>query len=108
VPELGRCPDIRGKAAASRSPTSFSLTGPGEAPDWQVIEIQMLGRRAYPLHSIANLFTFDLTIRLRDDILTPRGPVDRRLARCAGHWPMRPWPFAAEIWGRCSPSHSAF
>jgi hypothetical protein len=32
-------------------------------------------------------------------ILTPRGPVDRRLARCAGQWPMRPWPFAAEIWG---------
>ena len=58
----------------------------------------MLGRRAYPLHSIANLFTFDLTIRLRDDILTPRGPVDRRLARCAGQWPMRPSPAAAEIW----------
>jgi hypothetical protein len=40
----------------------------------------------------AALFTFDLTTRLRYDILTPRGPVDRRLARCAGQWPMRPWP----------------
>jgi MMPL family len=47
----------------------------------------------------AALFTFDLTTRLRYDILTPRGPVDLRLASCAGHWPMRPWPVAAEIWG---------
>ena len=39
----------------------------------------MLGRGSYLLHSIANLFTFDLTTRLRYDILTPRGPVDRHL-----------------------------
>jgi hypothetical protein len=41
-------------------------------------------------------------------ILLPRGPVDRRLARWAVHWRMRPSPVGAEIWGRCSPSHSAF
>jgi hypothetical protein len=36
---------------------------------------------------------------LRCDILTPRGSVDRQLARCAVHWRMQARPFAAEIWG---------
>ena len=53
-------------------------------------------------------FTFDLATRLRYDILMPRGPVDRRLARCAGHWLMRPRPSQPKFGERCSPSHSAF
>ena len=47
--------------------------------------------------SIANVFTFDLRTRLRHDILTPRGSVDRRLATCAVHWRMRALPFAAKL-----------
>lgn len=42
-------------------------------------EIQMLDLGSYPLHSIADMFTFDLTTHLRYDILAPRGPVDRHL-----------------------------
>jgi hypothetical protein len=34
---------------------------------------------SYPLHSIVDMFTFDLTTHLRYDILTTRGPVDRHL-----------------------------
>jgi len=43
------------------------------------VEIQMLDLGSYPLHSIVDMFTFDLTTHLRYDILTPRGPVDRHL-----------------------------
>jgi hypothetical protein len=40
----------------------------------------MLGRGSYVLYSVANVFAFDLTTGLRDDILTPRGP-------WIGDWP---------------------
>jgi hypothetical protein len=43
------------------------------------VETQMLDLGSYPLHSIVDMFTFDLTTHLRYDILTPRGPVDRHL-----------------------------
>jgi effector-binding domain-containing protein len=39
----------------------------------------MLDLGSYPLHSIVDMFTFDLTTHLRYDILTLRGPVDRQL-----------------------------
>jgi hypothetical protein len=40
-------------------------------------ETQMLDLGSYPLHSIVDMFTFDLTTHLRYNILAPRGPVDR-------------------------------
>ena len=43
------------------------------------METQMLDLGAYPLHSIVDMFTFDMTTRLRYDILKPRGPIDREL-----------------------------
>ena len=43
------------------------------------VETAMLDLGSYPLHSIVDMFTFDLTTHLRYDILTPRGPVDRDL-----------------------------
>jgi hypothetical protein len=43
------------------------------------VETQMLDLGSYPLHSIVDMFTFDLTTHLRYDMLTPRGPVDRHL-----------------------------
>jgi hypothetical protein len=43
------------------------------------VETQMLDLGSYPLHSIVDMFTFDLTTHLRYDILAPRGPVDRDL-----------------------------
>jgi len=80
-------------AAARRIPTSFSCTVS------EVVDTQMLGLGSYVLHSIANVFTFDLTTGLRHDILTPRGSIDRRLATCAVHRRMRASPLAAEIGG---------
>jgi uncharacterized protein (TIGR03083 family) len=43
------------------------------------VETAMLDLGSYPLHSIVDMFTFDLTTHLRYDILTPRGPVERHL-----------------------------
>jgi uncharacterized protein (TIGR03083 family) len=43
------------------------------------VETAMLDLGSYPLHSIVDMFTFDLTTHLRYDILAPRGPVDRYL-----------------------------
>ena len=43
------------------------------------VETQMLDLGSYPLHSIVDMFTFDLTTHLRYDILAPRGPVERHL-----------------------------
>jgi uncharacterized protein (TIGR03083 family) len=43
------------------------------------VETAMLDLGSYPLHSIVDMFTFDLTTHLRYDILTPRGPVNRHL-----------------------------
>ena len=40
-------------------------------------ETQMLDLGSYPLHSIADMFTFDMSTHLRYDILAPRGPIQR-------------------------------
>jgi hypothetical protein len=57
---------------------------------------------------IVNAFAFDPDNSSALRILLPRGPVDRRLARWAVHWPMRPSPVAAEIGGgvRRATAHS--
>jgi uncharacterized protein (TIGR03083 family) len=39
----------------------------------------MLDLGTYPLHAIADMFTFDMTTHLRYDILAPRGPITREL-----------------------------
>jgi uncharacterized protein (TIGR03083 family) len=39
--------------------------------------LQDLG--TYPLHAIADMFTFDITTHLRYDIVKPRGPIDASL-----------------------------
>ena len=41
------------------------------------IETQMLDLGSYPLHSIADMFTFDMSTHLRYDVLAPRGPIER-------------------------------
>ena len=43
------------------------------------VESPMLDLGTYPLHAIADMFTFDMTTHLRYDILAPRGPIDRHL-----------------------------
>jgi hypothetical protein len=43
------------------------------------VEAPMLDLGAYPLHAIADMFTFDMTTHLRFDILAPRGPISRAL-----------------------------
>ena len=42
-------------------------------------QTQMFDLGAYPLHAIADMFTFDMTTHLRYDILAPRGPITRDL-----------------------------
>jgi uncharacterized protein (TIGR03083 family) len=43
------------------------------------VEAPMLDLGTYPLHAIADMFTFDMTTHLRCDILAPRGPITRQL-----------------------------
>jgi uncharacterized protein (TIGR03083 family) len=43
------------------------------------VESPMLDLGTYPLHAIADMFTFDMTTHLRYDILAPRGPIARHL-----------------------------
>jgi uncharacterized protein (TIGR03083 family) len=43
------------------------------------VEAPMLDLGTYPLHGIADMFTFDMTTHLRCDILAPRGPITRQL-----------------------------
>src|SRR6201995_836479 len=43
------------------------------------VEAPMLDLGTYPLHAIADMFTFDMTTHLWYDILAPRGPIDRQL-----------------------------
>ena len=43
------------------------------------VETQMLDLGSHPLHSIADMFTFDMTTHLRYDIIAPRRPIARRL-----------------------------
>ena len=42
-------------------------------------QLQDLG--TYPLHAIADMFTFDITAHLRYDIVKPRGPIEVNLSR---------------------------
>ena len=65
---------IPGMVAACRSSTSFSCAVSG------VIDTQMLGLGSYVLHSIANVFTFDLTTGLRYEFCCRAGP-------SIGDWP---------------------
>jgi uncharacterized protein (TIGR03083 family) len=43
------------------------------------MQTPMLDLGTYPLHAIADMFTFDMTTHLRYDILAPRGPITREL-----------------------------
>jgi uncharacterized protein (TIGR03083 family) len=43
------------------------------------VEAPMLDLGTYPLHAIADMFTFDMTTHLRYDIVAPRGPITRQL-----------------------------
>jgi uncharacterized protein (TIGR03083 family) len=43
------------------------------------VHTAMLDLGSYPLHAIADMFTFDMTTHLRYDILSPRGPIARAL-----------------------------
>src|ERR1700758_1271775 len=43
------------------------------------VEAPMLDLGTYPLHAIADMFTFDMTTHMRYDILAPRGPITREL-----------------------------
>ncbi|WP_173008111.1 maleylpyruvate isomerase N-terminal domain-containing protein [Mycolicibacterium sp. P1-18] len=43
-------------------------------------EVPMLDLGSYPLHAIADMFTFDMATHLRYDILAPRGPIVRHVA----------------------------
>jgi hypothetical protein len=43
------------------------------------VDTPMLDLGSYPLHAIADMFTFDMTTHLRYDILSPRGPIARAL-----------------------------
>jgi hypothetical protein len=43
------------------------------------VHTQMLDLGSYPLHAIADMFTFDITTHLRYDVLSPRGPIARAL-----------------------------
>jgi hypothetical protein len=40
---------------------------------------QMADLGTYPLHAIADMFTFDITTHLRYDIVNPRGPIEVNL-----------------------------
>jgi uncharacterized protein (TIGR03083 family) len=42
-------------------------------------QVQMLDLGCYPLHAIADMFTFDITTHLRYDVLAPRGPIHYEL-----------------------------
>ena len=43
------------------------------------VQTPMLDLGTYPIHAIADMFTFDMTTHLRYDILAPRGPITREL-----------------------------
>lgn len=58
---------------------AIALFLPLQEPPMASVETQMLDLGTYPLHAIADMFTFDMTAHLRYDILGPRGPINRRL-----------------------------
>jgi uncharacterized protein (TIGR03083 family) len=58
---------------------AITLFIPLQEPPMASVESPMLDLGTYPLHAIADMFTFDMTTHLRYDILAPRGPIDRQL-----------------------------
>jgi hypothetical protein len=58
---------------------AIALFTPLQEPPMASVEAPMLDLGAYPLHAIADMFTFDMTTHLRYDILAPRGPIHRQL-----------------------------
>lgn len=58
---------------------AIELFTPLQEPPMASVEAPMLDLGAYPLHAIADMFTFDMTTHLRYDILAPRGPINRAL-----------------------------
>jgi hypothetical protein len=58
---------------------AITLFTPLQEPPMASVETPMLDLGTYPLHAIADMFTFDMTTHLRYDILAPRGPIDRQL-----------------------------
>lgn len=58
---------------------AITLFIPLQEPPMASVETQMFDLGAYPLHAIADMFTFDMTTHLRYDILAPRGPINRQL-----------------------------
>lgn len=59
--------------------TALSAFAPLQDEPLASVETQMLDLGAYPLHSIVDMFTFDMTAHLRYDVLKPRGPIDQDL-----------------------------
>jgi uncharacterized protein (TIGR03083 family) len=58
---------------------AITLFIPLQEPPMASVESPMLDLGIYPLHAIADMFTFDMTTHLRYDILAPRGPINRQL-----------------------------
>jgi uncharacterized protein (TIGR03083 family) len=58
---------------------AITLFTPLQEPPMACVETPMLDLGTYPLHAIADMFTFDMTAHLRYDILAPRGPISREL-----------------------------
>jgi uncharacterized protein (TIGR03083 family) len=58
---------------------AITLFTPLQEPPMDSVETPMLDLGTYPLHAIADMFTFDMTTHLRYDILSPRGPINRQL-----------------------------
>jgi Mycothiol maleylpyruvate isomerase N-terminal domain len=58
---------------------AISLFIPLQGEPTASVEIPMLDLGIHPLHSIADMFVFDMTAHLRYDVLAPRGPINRQL-----------------------------
>jgi uncharacterized protein (TIGR03083 family) len=58
---------------------ALSLFAPLQDEPMGSVQTPMLDLGTYPLHAIADMFTFDMTAHLRYDILAPRGPITRAL-----------------------------
>jgi uncharacterized protein (TIGR03083 family) len=58
---------------------AITLFTPLQETPMACVETPMLDLGTYPLHAIADMFTFDMTTHLCYDILAPRGPISREL-----------------------------
>jgi uncharacterized protein (TIGR03083 family) len=58
---------------------SLNLFAPLQDEPMASVETPMLDLGSYPVHAIADMFTFDMTTHLHYDILGPRGPITRQL-----------------------------